>query len=358
MSETRTVGPKSARKAIEIALKVRRPIFAWGSPGIGKSDMIKQIGADTESAVIDVRLSLWDPTDIKGIPYYDDDSKSMKWAPPEELPSLFFADNHKRVILLLDELNSAPPSVQAAAYQLVLDRKVGAYILPENVVIVAAGNKESDRGVTYKMPAPLANRFIHIEIEPSFDDWFEWATKSNIHKDILSFLSWSKADLFNFDPKSSSRSFATPRSWSFVNDFLHHGECDSDTLMTLVSGAIGETAIKFRAHRELITKMPNPMDILSGKIKKLDNIELSAKYSLIIGLCYEMKDAATKQDPKFNNYVDKYFTFCMTEFEPELVILGLKMILITYKLPINMGEIKDIEAFNDKFGKYISLAIQ
>ena len=173
---SRTVGPSGAKKSLRKAFKNKRPIFLWGPPGIGKSDIIKQLGDELDAHVIDVRLSLWEPTDIKGIPYFDSNTSKMVWAPPSELPDAEMASQHKTIILFLDEMNSAAPSVQAAAYQLVLNRRVGTYHLPDNVVLVAAGNRESDKGVTYRMPAPLANRFLHLELKHNFDDWQEWAT--------------------------------------------------------------------------------------------------------------------------------------------------------------------------------------
>ena len=139
-----TVSPNEAKAAIRKCLKKQRPVFMWGPPGIGKSDIIKQIGHETDREVIDVRLSLWEPTDIKGIPYYNSNSNTMTWAPPAELPT----DPNSTAILFLDELNSAAPATQAAAFQLVLNRRVGTYILPEGVSIVAAGNREADKGVT------------------------------------------------------------------------------------------------------------------------------------------------------------------------------------------------------------------
>ena len=355
----RTVGPKGAKRSLRKALKNKRPIFIWGPPGIGKSDIIKQLGTELDAHVIDVRLSLWEPTDIKGIPYFDSNDGTMRWAPPSELPSKEFAKNHKTIILFMDELNSAAPSVQAAAYQLVLNRKVGTYELPDNVVMVAAGNRETDKGVTYRMPAPLANRFVHLEMTVDWDDYFDWAAENKIHKDVVGFLTFSKKDLYDFDPKSSSRAFATPRSWSFVSELLTDDDTDTETLTDLVSGSIGEgLAIKFMAHRKHASKMPNPTDILSGKVKKMDSKEISAMYSLTVALCYELKDACDKKAKNWNEQVNNFFQFVMDNFETELVIMGTKLALSTYKLPLDPDEIKCFDEFHAKFGKYISQATE
>ena len=281
-TNTRQVTLTELKKYAMHNFKTKRPMFVWGPPGIGKSDIVHQIGEYMDAYVIDVRLSLWEPTDIKGIPYYAANDNTMKWAPPVELPSKEFAKKHKAIILFLDEMNSAAPAVQAAAYQLILNRKVGTYTLPDNVYIVAAGNREADKGVTYRMPAPLANRFVHLELAVDFDDWFQWAVDNNIHKDVVGYLTFSKKDLYDFDPKSPSRSFATPRSWSFVSELLED-ELDEETTTDLVSGAVGEgLAIKFVAHRKVAAQMPNPTDILSGKVKELKTKEISAMYSILI----------------------------------------------------------------------------
>ena len=356
---SRTVGPKGAKKSLRKAFKNQRPIFLWGPPGIGKSDSIKQLGAESDAHVSDVRLSLWEPTDIKGIPYFDSNDGTMRWAPPSELPTQELASQHKQIILFLDEMNSAAPSVQAAAYQLILNRKVGTYKLPDNVVIVAAGNRETDKGVTFRMPAPLANRFVHLEMAVDWDDYFEWAVENKIHKDVVGFLSFSKKSLYDFDPKSSSRAFATPRSWSFVSELLTDDDTDVDTLTDLVSGSVGEgLAISFMAHRKVASKMPNPTDILSGKVKKMDSKEISAMYSLTVSLCYELKDACDKKAKTWNDQVNNFFQFIMDNFETELVIMGTKLALSTYKLPLDPDEIKCFDEFHAKFGKYIAQATE
>ncbi len=356
---SRTVGPKGAKKSLRKAFKSKRPIFLWGPPGIGKSDIIKQLGDELSAHVIDVRLSLWEPTDIKGIPYFDSNDGTMRWAPPAELPSPEMASQHKNIILFLDEMNSAAPSVQAAAYQLILNRRVGTYHLPDNVSIVAAGNRETDKGVTFRMPAPLANRFVHLEMQVDWDDYFEWAVENNIHKDVVGFLSFSKKDLYDFDPKSSSRAFATPRSWSFVSELLTDDDVDTDTLTDLVCGSVGEgLAVKFMAHRKVASKMPNPTDILQGKVKKMDSKEISAMYSLTISLCYELKDSCDKKAKDWNDQVNNFFQFMMDNFETELVIMGTKVALSQYKLPLDPDEIKCFDDFHAKFGKYIAQATE
>jgi hypothetical protein len=361
MSEivSRTVGPKNAKKSLRKAFKSKRPIFMWGPPGIGKSDIIKQLGSELEAHVIDIRLSLWDPTDIKGIPYFDSVDSTMRWAPPSELPSQEMAGKYKQVLLFLDEMNSAAPAVQAAAYQLILNRRVGTYTLPDNVVIVAAGNRETDKGVTFRMPAPLANRFVHLELAVDWDDWFEWATENKIHKDVVGYLTFSKKDLYDFDPKSSSRAFATPRSWSFVSELLEDDDTDVDTLTDLTCGSVGEgLAVKFMAHRKISSKMPNPTDILSGKVKEMKSKEISAMYSLTVSLCYELKDACDKNVKNWNDQVNNFFQFMMDNFETELVIMGTKLALSSYKLPLDPDEIDCFDAFHAKFGKYIAAATE
>ena len=352
----RTVSPNGAKKSIVRAFKKKRPIFLWGPPGIGKSDIIHQIGASIEAHVIDIRLSLWEPTDIKGIPYYAANDNAMMWAPPQELPTQEFAKKHKFIVLFLDEMNSAAPAVQAAAYQLILNRKVGQYQLPDNVLIVAAGNRDADKGVTYRMPAPLANRFVHLELAVSFDDWFSWAVENKIHNDVVGYLTFAKQDLYDFDPKSPSRSFATPRSWSFVSELLEDDD-DEQTTTDLVSGSVGEgLAVKFMAHRKMASKMPNPTDILLGKVKDLETKEISAKYSLTVSLCYELQESCNKGDKDFDKKVNNFLRFAMDNFETELVVMGIKLALTQYSLPIDPDEVECFDEFHERFGKYIKSA--
>jgi len=358
VSDNLTITSVQARKAMLAAFKAKRPIFLWGPPGIGKSEVVAEVAEELNGPVIDLRMAQMEPTDIRGIPYFNKDINKMDWAAPVDLPSEEFAKQHPIVVLFLDEMNSAPPAVQAAGYQLILNRRVGKYVLPDNVVIVAAGNRDSDKGVTYRMPMPLANRFLHLEMRPDFTAWQNWAVNKGIHKDVVGYLSFAKQDMYDFDAKSASRAFATPRSWCFVSDLLKEEDAlDTDTLFNLVSGAVGEgLAVKFMAHRKIAGKMPEPSDILSGKVKDLQVKEISAMYSLTISMCYELRDCLENKkvdNKKFHEMADNFFNYIMANFETELVVMGAKIALKTYKLPIEPSQLKNFDEFHKKYGKYI-----
>jgi hypothetical protein len=356
MSDTREVNTVQARRSLLAAFKHQRPIFLWGPPGIGKSELVEDITKELGGQMIDIRLGQMEPTDIRGIPFYNRDIGKMDWAPPIDLPDEEESSKHPIVVLFLDEMNSAAPSVQAAAYQLILNRRIGKYKLPKNVVMVAAGNRESDKGVTYRMPTPLANRFIHQELKVDFASWQDWAVLHKQHKDVIGYLGSNKQDLAERNSKSASRAFPTPRSWSFVSQLLSDDTTDEETLTNLISGTIGEgLAIKFNAHRKISGRMPKPEDILSGKVTTLDVKEISAMYSLVISMCYELKDAVEKKidDKKFHTMSDFFFAYMMKNFETELVVMGARIALTVYNLPFQPTKLKNFDEFHKKFGKYI-----
>lgn len=354
--EHRTVTSVGARKAIQKCFNVKRPMFLWGPPGIGKSEVVADITKELGGYMIDLRLGQMDPTDIRGIPFFNKELGLMDWAPPIDLPSEELASQYPVIVLFMDEMNSAAPAVQAAAYQLVLNRRIGKYVLPDNVVMIAAGNRESDKGVTYRMPTPLANRFVHVEMKVDFPAWQEWAVKNQIHKDVVGYLTFAKQDLFEFEAKSASRAFATPRSWTFVSELMKDEDLDDTTALDLIAGTVGEgLAHKFMAHRKFASKLPKPEDVLSGKATELDTKEVSAMYSLVISMCYELKDAVEKKvdDKEFHKMADNFFAFMMKNFETELVVMGARIALTTYNLPFQPTKLKNFDEFHQRFGKYI-----
>lgn len=361
VTENRTVTAEEARSRILRAFKKQRPVFLWGPPGIGKSEVVAGITEELGGHMIDLRLSQMEPTDIRGIPYFNRDNNTMSWAPPIELPTEELAKQYPIVVLLMDEMNSAAPAVQAAAYQLVLNRRIGTYVLPKNVVMIAAGNRDSDKGVTYRMPSPLANRFVHLEMREDFQSWQNWAVKNKIHPDVVGYITFAKSDLFDFDPKSASRAFATPRSWSFASEFCYDNDATTSELTDLIGGCVGEgTAHKFMAHRKHAANLPKPEDILSGKVKELKTKEISAMYSLTTSMCYELQDFYEKNGKEklteFHKQADNFLRFMMDNFTTEVTVMGARVALTTYNLPMVPGKMPSFDEFHQKYGKYVLAA--
>lgn len=226
------------RKMIEIG----RPTFLWGAPGIGKSSIIRQVAEDLNLPVIDIRAPLLDPTDLRGLPAVVDGR--AVWAPPSFLPR----SNDAPGVLFFDELNAAPPLVQASLYQLVLDRRVGEYTLPEGWAMVAAGNRAEDRSVVFRMPAALANRFVHLELEASFEDWSDWAGKAGISPVVISFLAVKRELLAPSATATDGAAFASPRSWQMLSEaFGAFGTAPGS--LEVYQGCVGKgAAIEFLEH--------------------------------------------------------------------------------------------------------------
>ena len=361
VTESRTVTPEEARSRMLRCFKHKRPVFLWGPPGVGKSEVVADIAAELGGYMIDLRLSQMEPTDIRGIPFFNKNNERMDWAPPIDLPDDELASQYPVVVLLLDEMNSAAPAVQAAAYQLILNRRIGKYKLPDNVVMVAAGNRDSDKGVTFRMPSPLANRFLHLEVRPDFQSWQNWAVKNKIHSDVVGYLSFAKADMFDFDPRSNSRSFATPRTWTFASEFCNDKDISDSELTDLIAGCVGEgTAVKFMAHRKHAANLPKPEDILAGKVKELKTKEVSAMYSLTTSMCYELQDFYTKNGKdklsEFHGMADNFLRFMMDNFTTEVTVMGARVALTTYNLPMIPGKMPSFDEFHQRFGKYVLAA--
>ena len=390
------VRPSDAVILIEHTMSRGRPCMLWGPPGIGKSDIIAQIGRKQNRPVIDLRLLLMEPTDLKGIPYYNPLANEMQWAKPAELPAVVEASALAQAeatvaelegakaseqelrnalvlvetlktnialanaILFLDEINAAPQSVQAAAYQLILNRKVGAYRLPEGVSICAAGNRETDKAVTFRMPSALANRFVHYEMEVNSEDWIDWAIRNAVHSDVVGFITAFPNRLFDFNPKKSGKAFATPRSWTFVSELLAD-HLDEHLNKVMVAGTVGqEHAHDFMQHVRLKGKLPDPRDVVTGKVTKLKdkNIDVSARYSLVIGMCYalsEMQDETkAKGQKEWDKLTDNFLSFLMADghFQKEMVIMAAVTAFRRYNLDFN-AETDVFEKFYEDYEEWI-----
>lgn len=256
------------------------PVMLWGPPGVGKSQMVAQVGEKHQVPVIDIRLSQMEPSDLRGIPFRT--GEYVEWATPAILPNA--ARHGKAGILFLDEITSAPPSVSAAAYQLILDRRLGEYKVPDSWAIFAAGNRQGDRGVTYTMPAPLANRFSHFEVDTNLDDWVHWAYQHGIDERIIGFLRFRPELLFDFDPAHNPVAFPSPRSWEFAHrglqKFSNHPELFQGTLQACVGPAAG---VELHAFVSSLDQMPDLDAIIDGQESSVPK-EIDLQYAVAAAL--------------------------------------------------------------------------
>ena len=279
-------------EAVNLLVEARQPVFVWGEPGIGKSDLMFQIAEARKVPLRDIRALLLDPVDLRGLPYLEANAqdcsvpngsvpKQARWASPEFLP------RDGEGILFLDELNAAAPMVQASCYQLVLDRKLGDYTLPDGWAIVAAGNRQSDRAVTHQMPTPLRSRFTHLDFEVDLNDWCQWAICNSIRPEVIAFLRFKPHLLSQFDRDKNA--FPCPRTWSFVSKILganpgqmiEHG---------LIAGSVGDgAATEFAAFLKTFRELPNVDAILMSPDKEPVPTDACAQHAVAAALAYAAK---------------------------------------------------------------------
>jgi len=293
------------------------PVMLWGPPGVGKSQIVMQIGEKLELPVIDIRLSQMEPSDLRGIPFKQGDK--VEWAVPSILPDA--VEHGESGILFLDEINAAAPSVSAAAYQLILDRRLGNYRVPAGWAIFAAGNRQGDRGVTYAMPAPLANRFSHYEVDLNLDDWVAWAHQWSIDERIIGFLRFRPELLFDFDPAQNPIAFPSPRSWEFAHRALQKFSAHPDLVSGSLQACVGEAAaIECHAFIQSLDKMPDLDRIVAGEqLEAPDEIDLQyALASALVGRAVRARDSADAEKV-YNNILRYAGCFAQREMGVMLV---------------------------------------
>ncbi len=265
---------------LSCAQGIHTPVMLWGPPGVGKSQIIAGIARRHGARLVDIRLSQMEPTDLRGIPFKTSDDR-VKWSVPEMLPESTCSEPG---ILFLDEINAAPPSVSAAAYQLILDRRLGEYEMPKNWAIFAAGNRQGDRGVTYAMPAPLANRFSHFEAEANLEDWVQWAYGQGIDHRLIGFLRFRPELLFDFDAARNPTAFPTPRSWEFAHRALHKFGDLPDLLSGALAACVGQAAgIELMAYLKNLERMPDIDAIVEGREAEVPT-EVDLQYAVASAL--------------------------------------------------------------------------
>lgn len=290
--------PSQAALAVKFLYTHDRPGFLWGAPGIGKSDLMRQVAAALKIGFVDKRLSQSDPTELKGFPFPDQNTRLMEFFHDGELPT------SGEGILFLDELPNAPPMVQNAAYQLILDRRLGTYQLPAGWVPFAAGNEVQHRSGTYALSKALAGRFQHIRVTPDVDDWLDWAVANNISPVTRGYIRFRQEALYTEDFSKVELAYPSPRSWVKADEIVMDKTLPPSVRIELLAGTLGQgTALEFLGYADNEAEVPELKDVLAAPDKMPVPERLSTKYAVISFLEGETK--LTNFD-KLMLYVEKF----------------------------------------------------
>lgn len=300
-----------------VGIKRLRPLYLWGPSGIGKSEGVHQSCAEHNGVMCDIRVSQYESIDFRGIP--DIQQRTTVWNMPATLPfkgnAKFeppFVDADAPIYLFLDEINQGDPSVMSVCYQLINDRRVGEFELLDNVVIIAAGNREQDRGVTNRFPAPLANRGTHAELAPDVKSWSAWAAKAGIPMALIGFLNFRSELLHTFDPDKPVKAFATPRTWSFVAEDMLDTDMPTEVRLASMSGSVGEgPAVELGAFLDLMDKITPIEEIIANPTKVPVSDQLDLQWAMATHVAGSMNKDNVDQLHKF-----------LERLEPEMVVMA------------------------------------
>ena len=326
-----------AQKIVRNAIKSNIPVMLWGPPGIGKSSIIHQISEELTRTVVDLRLAQLEPTDLRGVPMPNRETGRAEWYLPAFWPERALKDTTRTVvdaegkettvpvkagdclvgpgIIFLDEIEKAPVSVKNASLQLVLDRMVGSYKLPNDWAIVCAGNREEDGAFSQPLGSALANRMIHLEIEPDVEVWASWARDKEVEEDIIGFLHFKMDLLYK---QTEEYAFPTPRSWVIVSNLIKSAKTHKDQ-KELLAAAVGRGAAQEYVTWANVYKNVNPEEVFEGKMPDFSGQEQSFKYAVALSVAFHLrkrKNGIKKSEEHVANFLGM--------LSPELRVVFLK----------------------------------
>lgn len=279
-----TMTPTQVRSAVTDCIKTQLVPMIHGSPGIGKSDIIRQIAKEFGLFLVDLRLSQREPTDLTGLPFVDLKNNIASYYPFSTFPleSTPIPTGYNGWLIFLDEFNTCDDAMQAAAYQLTLDRMVGEHKLHKNVAIICAGNLETDGAIVHSLSTANQSRLVHVELAVSQTDWLEWAFKNNIHHHITSYIRFRPDNLHKFDAAHNDRTFACPRTWKMASDLLHLWDADEREYNTkLLGGVISEgVAVEFTSFTKIYTDLPELTEVYNDPLSAPLPTSMSGRYAL------------------------------------------------------------------------------
>mgnify|MGYP005856438923 CR=1 FL=1 len=314
-------------------------VFIWGAPGVGKSSIIRQVAEEMGIGFIKFDLLISDPCDLRGIPRTDEKTGRTRWCPPYSLPDI--KRDGERGVFFLDDFPTADPAVQKVGFQLLLEKRLGDYQLPQGWTIVGAGNRIQDRAGVGKMLTPIANRLVHLTYDVDLEEWKSWAYQNGIDERVISFLNFRPSLLLDFDPKKDTLAFPSPRSWEFLSKIL---KVSQD--IELIQGCVGEGAgVEFVSFLKCYQNLPDTDKILEDPLypKKLPE-SVSTMYALVGGLVEKLK--SQKNDKQKVENVVKF----SIRLQKEFAVLLIKDLI---KIGVDVFNVQSFDSFVKEHGEVI-----
>lgn len=321
------------KECLKIAINADLPMFLQGSPGVGKSDLVKSIAKEGKLELIDLRLSQCDITDLNGLPKFENGKASFQPFDIFPLSNTPLPAGKKGWLLFLDEINAAVPAVQVAAYKLILDRMVGNHKLHDMVRIVCAGNKATDNAVVNELSSALRSRFISIEVEPNTKDWLVWGEQNGIDYRILAFLEEKPNLLFAFDPEKDDGAFPCPRTWHMLSKIIKDLPDLSD-YEELLKGIVGNTAYEFVSYAKFSKDVPKFKDIVDGTAKINPNASIGIIYMTIGSIVANIDDKTPSTETECKRIIECINTYgseYLTSFNSRLASVDKHKYMIRFK---------------------------
>lgn len=299
------MGPRQLADALKYDLfPINQPVFVWSNPGVGKSEIITDTATWLGWKTVQAMLGQLDPVDLRGLPYFDQQRKRMVFAPAD-----FWPDEErdgKNGILFWDEMNTAPLANQATAYQMIRERRIGEYVLPNGWQQVAAGNLESDRAVTNRMSSALASRFTHIRLLPDLQDWCRWGLSHGMNPFLVAFLRLRPNLLHQF--KSDVKSFPCPRTWSMASKLVDQCK-DESRRASLLAGTVGDgAAVELEGFLRIAQSIPDPDAIILNPTIGEIPTKPDVLYALTAALAHKSTQANFDRVTRYAERLDAEFS--------------------------------------------------
>ena len=314
MEAIQAMKPSQLEAALKVIIKEGSLcVNISGPPGVGKSSIVKAVTQDLGMDMIDIRAVLLDPVDLRGVPSVKDGM--THWNPPKFLPQA----GCKPTVVFLDELDKAPGMTQSALLQFTLDRRIGEYVCPDNVVVISAMNRAVDRAGSQKMNTALANRFVHLKLDADKEEWKRWAVVNDVHQYVRAYLDWRPSHLMDFDPSRPEAAFASPRSWEFASRLLKAFQAEGirgETLSASLRGALGPgVGSEFNTFMSVYDKLPDVKEMLAKPTKAKVPDDSSIRYAVV---------TAAVDFYRGDKGLAKNLIQLLAKFPPEYAIIGVQ----------------------------------